>query len=607
MHPAFPGRPVPTPRLAARAAAALVALAAALRAPAAQSEFVTVLGDALRAGDRPCAFACAAGIRLPEPDATAGTNALDEACAAARLLARELALDGFGMVRLPDLAVPRPGDPATEARLAVQDAFVAACKDEGVRVWAEVLHPVLDFAPSPADADALDDPASREAWREAVADTNFPAASILLAAPWDPRLEILVQRRLRDWARAFNPYTGLRRCDDPAYALFSFSSLWWEDLDADALPELPPFLARGLADAWNDWLYERYGTDLALRGRFPLDSGESLAEGTVAFPPPERDPASPRTRAQRAFLHRLSTDHLARLLSPFSAFGQAARTAPRLVRHGGPEPVLAELSTIGLAHDIGTGTRLRETPPEGLPLVVDATARPPDLPLHAAHLAAAAGADVFVVPAGADPAAWAPAAAAFRAGRADPAALEKAAERGAYDFPEAAYARLAVPGPGDPPSVALLPAAGAAVAVARVPEGEPPAFPPELAASGLPRQFLVCVPAAYPATERVRGAETARADRRATLDVALVAPPSRPGSWALRVVAARDPLPEEDPATRSFAVLARGSDLERKICERVGTGAPDALPEEGVFRVDGSPALLLFRPPAPGANLLWGL
>ena len=313
------------PRLVPRLGCIVLA-AATVASSAAETEFVTVSGDALRAGDRPCAFACAAGIRLPEPDATAGTNALDEARAAARLLARDLALAGFNMVRLPDLAVPRAGDPATEARLAVQDEFVAACKDEGVHVWAEVLHPVLDFAPVPADADALDDPATREAWREAVADTNFPAASLLLAAPWDPRLEILVQRRLRDWARAFNPRTGLRRCDDPAYALFSFSTLWWEDLDADALPELPPFLARGLADAWNDWLYERYGTDLALRGRFPLESGESLAEGTVAFPPPERSPDSARTREQRAFLHRLSTDHLSRLLAPFSAFGQTSRT-----------------------------------------------------------------------------------------------------------------------------------------------------------------------------------------------------------------------------------------------------------------------------------------
>ena len=272
-------------------------------------------------------------------------------------------------MRLPDLAVPRAGDPATEARLAVQDEFVAACKDEGVRVWAEVLHPVLDFAPAPADADALDDPATREAWREAVADTNFPAASLLLAAPWDPRLEILVQRRLRDWARAFNPHTGLRRCDDPAYALFSFSSLWWEDLDSAAPPGLPPFLERELLDAWNDWLYERHGTDQALRDRFGLGPGETLASNSAAFPPPELAPDSARTPEQRAFLHALSTDHLARLLSPFSAFGQTARTAPRLVRHGGPEPFLGRFSTVALAEPVRGGA----APGSDLPLVLDAS------------------------------------------------------------------------------------------------------------------------------------------------------------------------------------------------------------------------------------------
>lgn len=597
-------------------AAALAAAGAA----AAETEFVTVSGDALRAGDRPCAFACAAGIRLPEPDATAGTNALDEARAAARLLARDLALAGFNMVRLPDLAVPRAGDPATEARLAVQDEFVAACKDEGVRIWAEALHPVLDFAPSPADADALDDPATREAWREAVADTNFPAASLLLAAPWDPRLEILVQRRLRDWARAFNPRTGLRRCDDPAYALFSFSSLWWEDLDADALPELPPFLARGLADAWNDWLYERYGTDLALRGRFPLEPGESLEAGTVAFPPPERDPASPRTRAQRAFLHRLSTDHLSRLLSPFSAFGQAARTAPRLVRHGGPEPFLGRFSTVALAEPVRGGAA---APGSDLPLVLDAS-RAAD-PAHGLSIAARAfpeGADILVLPCGAAPAAWAPAAAAFSAGRGDTAALDAAAHRedGAFDLPGAAHARLVAPASGEGPSVALFPAAGAAVAVVRVPRGSAPSFPAELDASGLPRQFLVCLPPQGPAAAtRATDEENDEADAgtdadpapappetaaeaaaHPIFDVVLLAPDGRPGAWALR-------LRPDGPA--DYAVLARGAGLEKKVCEPAAGAEPVPAAAGGTFRVDGlsGPAVLLFRPPAPGASLLRGL
>ena len=347
----------------------IVLAASALSAIAAETGFVTVFGGGLRCGESPAAFVCASGICLPEPDPSSGTNAVPEARSAARVLARNLALSGFGMVRLPDLAVPRPANPAAEARLAVQNEFVAACKDEGLRVWAEVLHPVLDFVPTAADVDALDDPATREAWQEAVADTNCPAASLLLAAPWDPRLEILVQRRMRAWARAFNPATGLRRCDDPVYALFGFSTLWWDDLDAAALPVLPPFFEDGLHDAWNDWLYERFGNDLAAGDRFPLSPGETLASNSVAFPPPELAPDSARTREQRTFLHRISTDHLSRLLSQFSTFGQASRTAPRLVRHGSHEPYLRRFSTIALTEPI----RGASEPDPALPLVFEAS------------------------------------------------------------------------------------------------------------------------------------------------------------------------------------------------------------------------------------------
>ena len=592
------------PLIALGCGAAALASLAASGAGAAETEFVTVLGDELRRGEKTAAFVCAAGVRLPEPDPAAGTNAVPEACAAARSLAREFALSGFGMVRLPDLAVPRAGDPATEARLAVQDEFVAACKEEGVRVWAEVLHPVLEFAPTPADADALDDPATREEWREAVADTNFPAASVLLAAPWDPRLEILVQRRMRDWARAFNPRTGLRRCDDPVYALFGFSSLWWEDLDAAALPDLPPFLERELLDAWNDWLYERYGTDVAVRDRIGLGPGETLASNSVAFPPPELSPGSARTREQRAFLHSLSASHLARLLVPFSSFGRAARTAPRIVRHGGPTPFLPEYSTIGIAEPRAHG-RHQPAPRDGRPLVFDASALAGAAnPLKTVWSAAETGADVLVLPAGADPAAWTPAAAAFLAARADPAALSDAARGGAaaYDFPTAAHARLVVPEPGGEPSIAVFPAAGAAVAVVRAADGETPAFPTELGASDLPRQFLVCV-ASEPSPEESEGEGGGRGEGAASgappsvLDATVLLPASRPGSCVLHVHAPHAGL-------GAVSVLARGRDLARREC--LPGGEPPAVPaESGVFRADGllPPVRLLFRPSAPAAGL----
>jgi hypothetical protein len=574
------------------AAVAALAAAAALSAAAADADFVTVLGGRLRCGERPVAFVCAAGARLPAPDPAAGTNALAEACAAARGIARDLALAGFGMVRLTDLAVPRPGDPATEARLAVQDEFVAACKDEGLRIWAEVLHPVLDFVPSPADADALDDPATREAWREAVAGTNLPAASILLAAPWDPRLEVLVQRRLRDWARAFNPRTGLRRCDDPAYALFSFSSLWWEDMDAAEPPDLPPFLERELLDAWNDWLYERHGTDQALRDRFGLAPGETLASNSVAFPPPELAPGSARAREQRTFLHGLSVSHLSRLLAPFSSFGQASRTAPRLVRHGGHAPTIPPLSTIGFLEPRSYAER-QGAPSGDAPFVLDAVALAgtDGNPLRAAWSAVDASADILVLPAGDDPFRWSPAAAVFLAARDDRDALPGHTRRsdGAFDFPTAAHARLVVPAPGAEPSVATFPAAGAAVAVVRVPAGEQPAFPPELAASDLPRQFLVCFPPEEEAP-------------RAVLDATVLRPASRPGACIL-VLRSRD-----GSGIGAFSVLARGRDLAKREC--LPGGRPPAVPaEEGVFRADGlaSPAVLLFRPSAPGPGLLRGL
>lgn len=570
-----------------RAGLVLAAVAAELPALAAEMDFVTVFGGGLRCGDRPAAFVCASGVRLPAPDPAAGTNALEEARAAVRGTARDLALAGFGMVRIPDLAVPRSGDPAAEARLAVQDEFVAACKDAGVRVWAEVLHPVSDFVPAPADADALDDPATRDAWREAVAGTNRPAASLVLAAPWDPRLEILLQRRMRDWARAFNPRTGLRRCDDPVYALFGFSSLWWDDMDAASPPDLPPFLERELLDAWNDWLYERRGTDQALRDLFGLDPGESLLSNSVAFPPPERDAGSARTREQRIFLHWLSVLHLSRLLTPFSSFGQASRTAPRLVRHGGPTPFLKRLSTVALA-EASAASRSVAADAAGFPLVLDASRiADPARGLAAAAKGAASGADILVLPCGSDPAAWAPAAAAFLAARNDPAAIAAAARdpAAAYDFPTAAHARLVVPAAGEEPSLATFPAAGAAVAVVRVPEGEAPAFPPAFAASDLPRQFLVCLPpegAPHP-----------------VLDATVLVPDARPGVCVLHV-RTRDGA---DPG--AFSVLARGRDLAKKEC-LPGGESPAASAEAGRIRVDGlsSPALLLFRPAGPGPGLL---
>ena len=97
------------PRLIIRLGCLAVAAATAAAA-AAETDFVTVFGGGLRSAEGPVSFVCAAGVRLPEPGPAAGTNAVAEARSAARVLARHLALSGFDMVRLPDLAVPRAGE-----------------------------------------------------------------------------------------------------------------------------------------------------------------------------------------------------------------------------------------------------------------------------------------------------------------------------------------------------------------------------------------------------------------------------------------------------------------------------------------------------------------
>ena len=59
-------------------------------------------------------------------------------------------------------------------------------------------------------------------------------------------------------------------------------------------------------------------------------------------------------------------------------------------------------------------------------------------------------------------------------------------------------------------------------------------------------------------------------------------------------------------------VLCRRGDvsgLEKKVCEPAAGAEPVPAAAGGTFRVDGlsGPAVLLFRPPAPGASLLRGI
>jgi len=100
--------------------------------------------------------------------------------------------------------------------------FLADCAAKKFGVWAELWNPATARAPTPADVSIIDDPATAEAWVAAVRAAPDPRA-LFAFAPYDPRLEFIIIRNLRDWSRSFNPHTGRRYADDPIFTYWSYT------------------------------------------------------------------------------------------------------------------------------------------------------------------------------------------------------------------------------------------------------------------------------------------------------------------------------------------------------------------------------------------------
>lgn len=465
----------------------LVWFAAALCATAepweTADDFVTVLGDELRIHGSPVTFVCAAGVSLPALPA-ASTSEAERAAAwtnavqTGRALAGQLARCGFNMVRLPNLVVPEGRYDAYGVQ-ALQDAFILACKQNRIKIWAEVMYPVA-ILPQPGQAGLLDDPATRNSWSNAVAEAWQEGADLRLAAPWDPRIEILYQRRLREWAQAFNPQTGLRRCADPVYGIFSFSQLWWEDLTAPDRPALPDFFEAQLRENWNQWLFHHFDGNgeavaTALGG---LADGESLEDNTIAW---KQDATGKRRREQLLFLHNLYHAHMLRLTGPFPGYGAATLNAPRTLRNRA-SGTLWRLSTLqvqstaaGAEEDLSAVRKpAKPATAASMPLAVSADeADTPAKAAQAAIRAAEAGARVLALPCGNAPSAFAPIAQAFRAAHDNPALLREVltGDTHTLDLPNLAFgtldtAALSTTAAPRQPSAASAPAAVTALAAA---------------------------------------------------------------------------------------------------------------------------------------------
>ena len=522
---------------------------------------VSVRDGRLAAGDEPVALACADGVPLPEPDA-------------ADALADRLAVCGFNAVRLPDAAAPKDVE-----RLA---AFSAACAWRGIRLWADALVPALAVPPSPADAALIDDPATEAAWTNALAEAAANGFDPFLAAPWDPRLESLLQHRLRDWARAFNPATGLRRLDEPAWALVGFSSGWRNaflfSASATNAPVPPAFFRDGFLAEWNVWLYDRYGTDE--RAAAILLPGESVASNAVAWigspfgaPPDDAVPAE-RIHDEKLFLHHLYQPHAKRLVHYFRATGGNAETVPAFVRWGEGPRSLPEPSGVRF---------LAEAPGPGVPTIAF-------FPADGGPFSLEPRPSVVVFPCAAGPEPFAAAARFVRTALVSSNGVSTAFDGTTVDRPDAAVAVFALESRRLPSGTLRFGATGAALQLRALGPGErPDGLAPEPPG---PKGLSVLLWLPPEATEN-------RDREGAGFSVEAAFAPDAPFSLGAPMNVFARVRDAETGADVPFGLVVTGPALRKRAWRDFSPGAaPDArpLPDDRVLRLPAAagPRLLVF-------------
>ncbi len=334
------------------------------------ASFTTIRGNALDIDGKPVRFFCATDIVVPLPTFSADDNAetrkteWNAAAQKGKALVTTLREAGFNMVRLSSIPTGESGVQGNHTVAELYEHFIGVCKENGIRIWAEVMHPAAIVPISISDVTCLDDPTSATAWTNAVASCENPRA-LMLAAPWDPRIEVILQRRLRKWARSFNPYTGLRRCDDPVFALWSFEQLWWDDINAFGTSTLPTFFGDLLTKRWNKWLYEKFSSDKELRLTLSdLDETESIAQDNIRLVFADtcsncvqklpRPSECPRVALQGKFLLNLYAVHMIRLASPFTMLGESTRKSPIIISPNARRDTLNVISTARFVRPFST-------------------------------------------------------------------------------------------------------------------------------------------------------------------------------------------------------------------------------------------------------------
>jgi hypothetical protein len=216
------------------------------------------------------------------------------------MMVERMKILGFNLHRLWHHAHSEDYEKGDGSRAELRDYGICLMKEAGIRVWFAGLNNLGVVQES--DVSILEDPATAEPWKKAIRSmsrkwwwSEGKVGARLhrnLARMWDPRLQALSLKRMKETATHFNKHTGLRYCDDPVMAVWELSNEewwlrqmlmkgWWQDEE-----KLADYFRKTLFGQWNAWLARKYRTDDGLtRAWLGLLPGESLEQGTVLFAP----------------------------------------------------------------------------------------------------------------------------------------------------------------------------------------------------------------------------------------------------------------------------------------------------------------------------------
>ncbi len=218
----------------------------------------------------------------------------------ARRMADRIQLYGFNMMRVwgqndAVFAQPEGYTKGDGSRLDLYDAMIAILKERGIRLWFAGAG--SGGTATADDVAVIDDPASAEGWSAAITDMakaqrKSGEISVNLAgcvaSAWDPRLEELTIQRTAHFLDHLNQHTGLRRADDPVYAIWELTNeQWWiVQMVSGKWQKLPKFFRDSLIGKWHEFLQNKYGGQEALVAAWGgLKPGEDLAAGTLYLAP----------------------------------------------------------------------------------------------------------------------------------------------------------------------------------------------------------------------------------------------------------------------------------------------------------------------------------